>query len=242
MRPWAHTGANQWGSRSGEMRNRVLTQTHSTSLQSTHELQGSSPVENSGRHHLNQLSVMNNMRTGTKRNREPPTDTVRTQHHFRDTAAKHTQPESTRRKQQTQMEGHPTKSLHYNLLKYRGHETQRQSKENQPRRQEGRRPCRYKCSKARPSVIKATTGTAGKMGMGSKDGLGVSLFWWLYCGYIKNVFVCGKYIVKNLGVMASGWQLTLKKKFFVLETSIRLWLFQNRNYTKNLSSIVNAHH
>ena len=147
-----------------------------------------------------------------------------------------------RRKQQTQMEGHSTKSLHYNLLKYQGHETQRQSKENQPRLQEGRRPWGHKCSKAGPSVIKATTGTAGKMGMGSKDGLGVCLFWWLYCGYIKSVFVCGKYIVKNLGVTASGWQVTLKKKFFVLETSIRLWLFQNKNYTKNLSSIVNAHH
>ena len=76
------------------MRNSVLTQTHRTSLQSTHELEGSSPVENSGRHHLNQLFVMNNVRIGTKRNREPPTDTVRQQHHFCDIAAKDTQPES----------------------------------------------------------------------------------------------------------------------------------------------------
>lgn len=130
------------------------------------------------------------------------------------------------------------------------HETQSQSKELTQiagvKETKGHEPEETTDSEQDPVVINATIGTAGKTWLGSEDWMVVSLFWWLYHGYIENASVCRQYTEKYWEVtghqMATYSQLR-KREFFVLYLKhVSLRLFQNKKITQKFVKHSNTHH
>lgn len=220
-----------------------VTQIHRAFLQNTCVLQSSSPAERPGRPHLNQVFRVKFIRLGTSWVTDRCSENTALWHLFWDIPAKETHPESNHKGRVNPNWGTFHKNHWIIIIKHQGHETQTQSKElTQTAGGMGTR--RRTWSRAGPCCPRATAGPAG-WGNGPAGRRAGSSFWWSYCGDTTNVCLREAYSQEfgGDGIRFTTYsQLMEGKKLFALETSISLWFFQHKNYTKNLSSIVNAHH